>query len=58
MKETVQGTVILVILCLMSILLLWGLASPPTTIEFPLLSHSKPALIDVFHIIEAGFLSE
>ena len=58
MKETVQGTVILVILCLMSILLLWGLASPPTTIEFPLLFHSKPALIDVFHIIEAVFLVE
>ncbi|AFS71525.1 Hypothetical protein Eab7_2431 [Exiguobacterium antarcticum B7] len=55
MKETIQGTVIIVILCLMSILLIWGLSSPPTTIEFPLPYHSQPALSDVFDMVEALF---
>lgn len=49
MKETIQGTMVLVILCVMSILLIWGLSSPPTTIEFPLLSHSEPVSSDVLH---------
>ncbi|WP_214849740.1 hypothetical protein [Exiguobacterium sp. s138] len=49
MKETIQGTMVLVILCVMSILLIWGLSSPPTTIEFPLLSHSQPVNSDVLH---------
>ncbi len=36
MRESVKGAILLVIIGIIALLLIWGLASPPTTIESPL----------------------
>ncbi len=47
MNESIRGSLVVIILCLMIALLVWGLSSPPTTIGLPTLHHSEPFSLDV-----------
>jgi len=40
MNEKMRGSLLVGILCVMGFLIIWGLASPPTTIEFPYFTHT------------------
>ncbi|SDB87301.1 hypothetical protein SAMN05216342_0201 [Exiguobacterium indicum] len=40
MDEKIRRSLLVGILCIMGILIIWGLASPPTTIEFPNFTHT------------------
>lgn len=59
MKESVRGAILLIIIGIIAILLIWGLASPPTTIESPLFFILESALVDVPYIdTEAAFFCD
>ncbi|MDQ6467837.1 hypothetical protein RCC94_10080 [Exiguobacterium acetylicum] len=40
MNDKIRGGVLVGIICVITVLLVWGLASPPTTIEFPHFNHA------------------
>lgn len=42
MNESIRGSLIVIILCMMIALLAWGLSSPPTTIGLPATTHLEP----------------
>ncbi|WP_214847299.1 hypothetical protein [Exiguobacterium sp. s193] len=47
MNESIRGSLIVIILCMMIALLVWGLSSPPTTIGLPAFTHAEPLPLDV-----------
>ena len=47
MNESIRGSLIVIILCMMIALLVWGLSSPPTTIGLPAFTYVEPLSLDV-----------